>query len=67
MAYDRTQLYGNKIGRLAQGIPGRTTGTDTIHFIPGDNRPREWTKDFTYSLITVLIQPEKLKNQTGQD
>ena len=27
------KLYGNKLGCLAQGIPGRVEGTDTIFFI----------------------------------
>ena len=38
-------LYGNKIGRFAQGMLGRTTGAVTIHFIPRVDEPREWTKD----------------------
>ena len=29
-----THSYGNEHGRLTQGMPGRTTGTDTIFFIP---------------------------------
>jgi hypothetical protein len=28
-----SHLYGNKIGRLAQGMPGRNTGTNTIIII----------------------------------
>ncbi len=51
--------YGNKIGRLAQGVPGRNTGTNTIIFIPHDKVPQERAKDLTYGLITVLIRPEK--------
>jgi hypothetical protein len=54
-----TYLYGNKIGRLAQGMPGQNTGTNTIHFIPRDGVPREQSKDVTYGLITCLIRPEK--------
>ncbi len=50
-----TYLYGNEIGRLAQGMPGQNTGTNTIHFIPRDGVPREQSKDVTYSLITCLI------------
>jgi hypothetical protein len=52
--------YGNKIGRLAQGMPGQNTGTNTIHFIPWDGVPRERSKDVTYGLITCLICPEKI-------
>jgi hypothetical protein len=61
-----THSYGNELGRLAQGIPGQTKGTDTIFFIPRHKVPRERAKDVTYGLITCLIRPEKLKNRTGQ-
>ncbi len=52
--------YGNKIGQLAQGMPGRNTGTNTIMFIKKDQVPQDRAKDVTYGLITTLIQPEKL-------
>jgi len=52
--------YGNKIGRLAQGMPGRNTGTNTIFFITKNQVPRERAKDVTYGLITTLIRPEKI-------
>ncbi len=55
-----TYSYGNKIGRLALGMPGQNTGTNTIHFIPRDGVPREQSKDVTYGLITCLIRPEKI-------
>jgi hypothetical protein len=29
-----THSYGNKLGRLAQGMPGRAKGTDTISCYP---------------------------------
>jgi hypothetical protein len=54
-----TYSYRNKIGRLAQGMPGRNMGANTIHFIPRDGVPRERSKDVTYNLITCLIRPEK--------
>ncbi len=50
-----THLYGNELGCLAQGIPGRAKGTDTIFFIPCHKIPRERAKDVTYGLITCLI------------
>jgi hypothetical protein len=56
----RAHLYGNKIGRLAQGMPGRNTNTNTIFFIRRDQVPRNRTKDVTYSLITCLIRPEEI-------
>jgi hypothetical protein len=53
-------LYGNELGRLAQGMPGQVKGTDTIFFIPRHSVPKERAKDVTYGLITCLIRPEKI-------
>jgi hypothetical protein len=50
-----THSYGNELGRLAQGMPGRAKGTDTIFFIPRHMVPKERTRDVTYGLITCLI------------
>jgi hypothetical protein len=36
-----THSYGNEIGRLAQGMPGRNTGTNTIKFIARNKVPTE--------------------------
>jgi hypothetical protein len=55
-----THSYGNEIGRLAQDMPGRNTGTNTIIFIHKHQVPRERAKDVTYGLITTLIRPEKI-------
>ena len=52
-------LYGNKIGQLAQGMPGWNTGTNTIFFIKKNQVPQDRAKDVNYGLITTLIQPEK--------
>jgi hypothetical protein len=52
--------YGNEIGRLAQGMPGRNKGTNTIFFIPRDQVPHDRIKDMTHGLIACLIRPEKL-------
>jgi hypothetical protein len=52
--------YGNEIGRLAQGMPGRNKGTNTIFFIRQDQVPRNRIKDTTYGLITCLVCAEKL-------
>ncbi len=52
-------LYGNEIGRLAQRMPGRNTGTNTILFIRRDQVPHDRMKDTTYGLITCLVCPEK--------
>jgi hypothetical protein len=51
--------YGNKIGRLAQGMPGRNIGTNTIVFILRKAVSQDRAKDVTYGLITALIRPEK--------
>jgi hypothetical protein len=61
-----THSYGNKLGQLAQGMPGQVTGTDTIFFIPKDKVPRARAKDIMYGLITCLIRPKKTDspNQT---
>jgi hypothetical protein len=53
-------LCGNEIGRLAQGMPGRNTGTNTIVFIKKNQVPQDRAKDVTYGLITCLVQPEKI-------
>ncbi len=58
--------YGNEIGRLAQGMPGRNTGANTIIFIKKNQVPQNRAKDMTYVLITCLIRPEKKRNQTKQ-
>jgi hypothetical protein len=58
--------YGKEFGRLAQGMPGWNTGTNTIFFIKKNQVPHDRAKDVTYGLITTLIRPEKLTNQTGQ-
>jgi hypothetical protein len=52
--------YGNKIGRLAQGMPGRNTETNTIFFIQQDQVPHDRMKDTTYGLITCLVFPETI-------
>ncbi len=52
--------YRNEIGRLAQGMPRRNTGTNTIMFIHKNQVPKDWTKDVTYGLIMTLVRPEKV-------
>ncbi len=63
---DMEFLYGNEIGRLAQGMPGRSTGTNTFFFIHKNQVPKDQTRDVTYGLITTLVRPEKTDepNQT---
>ena len=49
--------YGNDICRLAQGMPGRPDGTDTIHFIRRDQVPKH--KKVTYGKKECTIRPNK--------
>jgi hypothetical protein len=51
--------YGNELGRLTQGMPGRNEGTNTMFFIRRDQVPKDRVKDVTYGLITTLIRLEK--------
>ncbi len=61
-----SHLYGNEIGRLAQGIPGRNTGTSTFFFIHKNQVPKDRAREVTCDLITTLVRPEKIDelNQT---
>jgi len=52
--------YGNKIGCLAQGMPGQNTGTNTIFFIRCNQVPCDRTKDVTYGLISCLVRSVKI-------
>ncbi len=54
-----THYYGNELGWLVQGMPGRVKGMDTIFFIPKDKVPRARMKDVRYGLITCSIRPKK--------
>ena len=51
--------YSKELGRLAQGIPGKAEGTNTIYFIDKANVPAERWKDVTYGHVVVAYHPEK--------
>ena len=51
--------FGNEVGRLAQGMPGRTTGTNTIFFIHKSEIPAERWKDVTSGRIVCDERPQK--------
>ena len=51
--------FGNEIGRLAQGMPGRNTGTNTIHFIDRSTIPSDRWKDVAHSRIVCNVRPQK--------
>ncbi len=56
-----THSYGNKLGWLAQVMPGQVKGTEAIFFIPKDKVLRTRAKGITYGLITCLIRPKKIE------
>ena len=57
--------FGNEIGRLAQGMPGRVTGTETIFFIHKTEVPTNRWKDITYGRICCNYREQKAeKNRT---
>ena len=51
--------FGDEVGRLAQGMPGRVEGTDTLFFIHQHEVPPDRRKDVTYDRICCNVQPEK--------
>ena len=51
--------YSKELGRLAQGMPGKAEGTNTIYFIDKANAPAELWKDVTYVRVVVAYRPEK--------
>ena len=53
--------FGNEIGWLAQGMPGRVEGTNTIFFIPKASVPVDRWKDITYSRIVCNIRDNKME------
>jgi hypothetical protein len=50
--------YTTELGRLAQGIPGVSIGTDTIVFIRRDEVPIDQIKDVTYGRECINYCPE---------
>ena len=51
--------FGNGIGRRAQGMPGRNTGTNTIKFIHKSKMPADRWKDVAYARIVCNVRPQK--------
>lgn len=50
--------FGNEVGRLAQGIPGRNTGTNTIYFIYKHDIPQDRWKYVTSGRIVCNVRPQ---------
>ena len=53
------KLFGNEIGRLAQGMPGRVDGTNTLFFIDEEKIPRDRRKDVTYRRVVCDVREGK--------
>ncbi len=51
--------YTTELGRLAQGIPGISKGTDTIVLIARDEIPFARLKDVTYGRVCINYRLEK--------
>ena len=51
--------YGNELGRLTQGVPGRVEGTNTIFFIHKKDVPAHCWKNITHGKIVVSYRPTK--------
>ena len=51
--------YSKELGRLAQGMPGKAEGTNTIYFIDKADIPAERWKDVTYGRVVVAYRPGK--------
>ena len=51
--------FGNEVGRLAQGMPGRNDGTNTIFFIDKSQILADKWKYVTHSRIVCNVRPQK--------
>jgi hypothetical protein len=54
-----TRSFANELGRLAQGVADRETGTNTITFILKSDIPGNRQHDITYGRICVDYRPQK--------
>ena len=60
------KLFGNEIGRLAQGMPGRVDGTNTLFFIDEEKIPRDRRKDVTYRRVVCDVREGKTEENRPQ-
>ena len=59
------KLFRNEIGRLAQGMPGRVDGTNTLFFIDEEKIPRDRRRDVTYGRVVCdVLEGKAGKNRT---
>jgi hypothetical protein len=54
-----SESSANEFGRLAQGVRGRVTGTNTIFFIQKDHVPIDRRKDVTYGSFACELKQNK--------
>ena len=52
--------YAKEIGRLAQGMPGLVTGTNTIFFIERTAVAADRYREVTYGQIELAYRPENM-------
>ena len=59
------KLFRNEIGRLAQDMPGRVDGTNTLFFIDEEKIPRDRRRGVTYRRVVCDVLDGKAgKNRT---
>ena len=51
--------FGNEIGRLEQGMPGQSKGTNTIIFIRKNEVPKDHWKDTAHARIICNVRQQK--------
>ena len=51
--------YSKELGRLAQGMPGKVEGINTIYFIYKSDVPAELWKEVTYGRVVVAYRSDK--------
>ena len=62
-----THLYGNKLGRLAQGMPGQTKGTDTFFFHPPTHGTKgEGERCYIWAHHMFDLTPQKSRTEQNK-
>ena len=58
--------FGNEVGRLAQGMPCRVPGTNTMFFIHKTELPLNRWSDVTYGRIVCDVRPNKAEKNRSR-
>ena len=53
------ESFGNEIGRLAQGMPDRVEGTNTMFFVHKSEVPQDRFQDCTYGRVVCDVRKHK--------